>query len=164
MDSASLLLHGNGVVRLNHGRRFAFLHYVYRQISLLHVLPRNRHVSSKSIPEIPDVYESSHWKSVADGRFGDRIWKQIETSVAAFVDVTDDAARVWLSSFTEVVQRIRAKRKRIERMASAGGWVIIRPDGTWQFQCHGDDVHSEKRLRGVRSKEKEEEGKLARSL
>ena len=122
MDSASLLLHGNGVVRLNHGRRFAFLHYVYRQISLLHVLPRNRHVSSKSIPEIPDVYESSHWKSVADGRFGDRIWKQIETSVAAFVDVTDDAARVWLSSFTKVVQRIRAKRKRIERMASAGGW------------------------------------------
>ena len=164
MDSASLLLHGNGVVRLNHGRRFPFMRYVYWKISFLHVLPRYRHVSSKSIPEIPDVYESSHWKSVADGRFGDRIWKQIETSVAAFVDVTDDAARVWVSSFTEVVQRIRAKRKRFERMASAGGWVIIRPDGTWQFQCHGDDVHSEKRLRGVRSKEKEEEGKLARSL
>jgi len=110
-------------------------------------LPRNRHVSSKSIPEIPDVYESSHWKSVADGRFGDRIWKQIETSVAAFVDVTDDAARVWMSSFAEVVQRIRAQRKRIERMASVGGWVALRLDGTWQLQRHGDDFHPEKGLR-----------------
>ena len=113
-------------MRLNHGRRFAFLHYVYRQISLLHVLPRNRHVSSKSIPEIPDVYESSHWKSVADGRFGDRIWKQIETSVAAFVDVTDDAARVWLSSFNEVVQRIRAKRKGLsEWQALVAGSLFV---------------------------------------
>ena len=67
--------------------------------------------------------------------------------MAAFVDVTDDAARVWMSSFAEVVQRIRAQRKRIERMASVGGWVALRLDGTWQLQRHGDDFHPEKGLR-----------------
>ena len=147
MDSASLLLHGNGVVRLNHGRRFPFMRYVYWKIPFLHVLPRYRHVSSESIPTLSHVYACRNWQSVADGRFGDRIWKQIKASVAAFVDVTDDAARVWMSGFAEVVQRIRAQRKRIERMASVGGWVALRLDGTWQLQRHGDDFHPEKRLR-----------------
>ena len=108
MDSASLLLHGNGVVRLNNGRRFAFLHYVYRQISLLHVLPRI--VLFFKIDTRDPMYTR-----VAIGKRRRWTFRRqnlvIETSVATFVDVTDDAARVWLSSLLKWYKESRPTEK-----------------------------------------------------
>lgn len=107
------------------------MRYVYWKISFLYILPRYRHVSSESISEVSDVHESSDRESIPDGCFGDGIWEQIKTSVAAFVIVTNDAARVWMPGFAEMVQRIRAQRERIKRMAGVSSRLTVRPDGAW---------------------------------